>query len=302
MAIVGIDILGPLRVRFSNCEAAPTGAKLRSLFAILAFRAGHTVMRDELIDELDLMNTTDDAVNALHAHLARLRRWLRHYGRESDLIETVGSDYRLNLDRGTVDAHRFVNLTERALELAPGTPSVVASILKDALCLWRGDAMLDALDGRLGAAAANELDNWRAVARETLIDAWLCLGSNQQVVLNARKFIAENPLNEMMHARHIRALCRMGRYAEAIEAYKNAEKVLSDELGVGPGSELRLATEDLATLGPGLALPAESRRGAADHGEPTPHAGRATRKAPRPTGPARPDRPADRWAALGAGR
>jgi DNA-binding SARP family transcriptional activator len=256
VTVVGIDILGPLRVRFATVEAVPNGAKLRSILAILAFHADNKVMRDDLIDELDLMHTTDDAVNALHAHLTRLRRWLRHHGRRSDVIETVGSNYRLNLDPGKVDAHRFVGLTERALELAPGTPSVVANMLKDALSLWRGDAMLDALDGPLGAAAGNELNNWRAVARETLIEAWLSLGNNQQVVLNARRFIAENPLNEVMHASYIRALCRMGRYAEAIEAYKNAEKVLSDELGVGPGSELRSATEDVATIDPRLLMPA----------------------------------------------
>ncbi len=250
MTVVSIDILGPLRVRFSNNEATPNGAKLRAILTILAFRADTEVMRDELIDELDLMHTTGDAVNALHAHVARLRRWLRHYSRKTNLIETVGLGYRLNLDRGRVDAHRFLDLTERAHGLAPKAPSVVADMLKDALSLWRGDAMLDALNGRLGRAAADELNNWRASARETLIDAWLSLENDLQVVLNARKFIAENPLNESMHARHIRALNRMGRYAEAVEAYRSAEKVLDEELGVKPGRELRAAAAALATFTP----------------------------------------------------
>jgi SARP family transcriptional regulator, regulator of embCAB operon len=86
-----------------------------------------------------------------------------------------------------------------------------------------------------------------------------------------------------MHARHIRALCRMGRYAEAVEAYKNAARVLSDELGIGPGSELRSVTEDLATFDSGLPAPAP---GGADRGGP-PYAGRPIRathrvRLPRP--------------------
>lgn len=241
MTVADIGILGPLRPRFENVEVTLSGAKRRSILALLALRANDEVRRDELIEELDLIRTTGDAINALHAHVVRLRRWLVRHGGKPDLLETVNSAYRLNLDRSAVDAHRFVDLVERALNLAPGTPSVVATILEDALYLWRGDALLDALDGPLVAAAADELHRWRDAARETLLDAWISLDHNQKVILNARKFIAEDPLNESMRARHITALRRMDRYAEAVEAYRCAEQVLNAELGVGPGPELRAA-------------------------------------------------------------
>lgn len=244
MADMEISILGNLRVRFGAIDAVPCGPKLRGILAVLALRVDGEVRRDELIDELDLMRTAGDAINTLHAHVARLRRWLRLHGMRSDLLETVGSGYRLNLERSTVDAHRFVDLVERALNLTPAAPSVVACILKDALSLWRADALLDAVDGPLAAAAADELRQWRAAAREMLCDAWLSLEHNQKVVLNAGRFIAEDPLNESIRARHIAALRKMGRHAEAIEAYKSAERVLSDELGVKPGAELRAAVTD----------------------------------------------------------
>ncbi|WP_406405231.1 winged helix-turn-helix domain-containing protein [Streptomyces sp. NBC_00879] len=238
-----IGVLGPLRVELRSAEAVLSGAKLRSILAVLALRADCEVRRDELIEELDLMRTTGDAINAVHAHVARLRRWLQRHGGNADLLETVNSGYRLNLDRDAVDAHRFVSLVERALSLAPGVPSVVATILEDALSLWRGDALFDALEGPLVATAADELHQWRAAARETLIDAWLSLDCNQKVVLNARKFIGEDPLNEPMRARHIVALQRMGRHAEAVEAYNSAERVLGQELGIKPGTELRAASD-----------------------------------------------------------
>ncbi|WP_434599874.1 AfsR/SARP family transcriptional regulator [Streptomyces sp. A5-4] len=246
MTVAEIYILGPQRIVLKNTERMLSGAKLRSILAVLALRAESEVRRDELIEELDLIRTTGDAINAVHAHVARLRRWLHHNGGSADLLETVNSSYRLNIERDAVDANRFVRLVEHALNLAPRTPSVVATILEDALSLWQGDALIDALEGPLIATAADELHRWRAAARDTLIDAWLALDHNQKVVLHARKFIAEDPLNEPMRARHIIALQRMGRHAEAIEAYNNAETVLSHELGIRPGTELR-ATSDPAT-------------------------------------------------------
>lgn len=244
MALADVAILGPLRLTVGDVETAPSGAKLRNILVVLAIRADNAVGRDELIDELDLIRTTGHAINALHAHIARLRRWLARHGR-SDLLETNHCGYRLNLDRNAIDAHRFVEQVERALKLAPATPSVVATMLEDALALWRGEALLDALDGPMAAAAAAELHRLRDAARETLLDAWISLGYNQKVILNARNFIAENPLNEPIRTRHIVALQRMGRYAEAVESYQSAQQVLNDELGIAPGQELRAAAAEM---------------------------------------------------------
>lgn len=241
MTVADIRILGPLRIGFGHTEATLSGGKLRTILALLALRADGEVLRDELIEELDLARTAGDAINALHAHVARLRRWLQRHGGRPDLLETVPSGYRLTVDRDAVDAHRFVALVERALNLAPATPSVVAAILEEALTLWRGDALLGADGGPLVAAAADELHRWRAAARETLIDAWMSLDRHQKVILSAAKFIAEDPLNESLRARHIVALRRMDRHAEAVEAYRDSARVLDEELGVEPGPELRAA-------------------------------------------------------------
>lgn len=60
-AVVRINILGPLQILFDNAEAPLNGVKLRNVLTILAFRANGEVLRDELIDELNLMETTSDA-------------------------------------------------------------------------------------------------------------------------------------------------------------------------------------------------------------------------------------------------
>lgn len=241
MTVIKIGILGPLKVEFDQVEARLNGEKLRHILTILALRAGADVMRDELIDELNLMGTTSDAINALHAHITRLRRWLRKHGQSPRLVETVNSRYRLNVSEESVDAHRFKTLVERAVSLGSETPLVVSRILDDALSLWRGTALADALDGQLGISAADELENWRVIAEEALLDSWISLGSSHKAVANAKKFIVNSPLNEAMYVQYMRALCRIGRYAEAMDIYREAENMLRAELDVAPGAELRAA-------------------------------------------------------------
>ncbi|MFJ3904669.1 BTAD domain-containing putative transcriptional regulator [Streptomyces sp. NPDC090025] len=241
MAELRIGVLGTLRVEIENAEVELPGAKLRDIVAVLALRAGEDVRRDELIEELDLAATTRDSVNAVHAHIRRVRRRLQSHGLPADLIETVDSGYRLNLEPGRVDAHRFGDLVRQGLHLAPKTPSVVATILEEALALWRGDALTDTRQGPLTASAAEELHQWRTTARGALLDAWLALGHDNKVILNAPRFITDDPLNEALRVRQLIALRRAGRYAEAVRAYDDAERVLRQELRVEPGTELRAA-------------------------------------------------------------
>ena len=153
-----IGILGTLRSKIEGNEVVLPGTKLRTIMAILAFRAGDTVASDVLVEELGLDRTSTNAANALQAHVSRLRRWLCTHNSAPNLLETTNSGYRLNLDRSQVDAHLFVDQAEQAIALAPAAPSVVATMLEDALKLWRGDAMLDVIDGPLAATIADEAE------------------------------------------------------------------------------------------------------------------------------------------------
>ena len=158
-----------------------------------------------------------------------------------NVLETTNSGYRLNLARSQIDAHLFVDRVEQALALGPATPSVVATILEDALKLWRGDAMLDVIDGPLVAAIADELQWRRATARGVLLEAWLALGDDHKVIVNARTYVVDDPLNERLWEAQIIALRRLGRHAQAVDCFNRARKTLRDELGIQPGERLRAA-------------------------------------------------------------
>ena len=237
-----IGILGTLRSKIDGNEVVLPGTKLRSIMAILAFRAGDTVASDVLVEELGLDRTSTNAANALQAHVSRLRRWLCTHDCAPNLLETTNSGYRLNLDRSQVDAHLFVDQAEQAIALAPAAPSVVATMLEDALKLWRGDALLDVIDGPLAAAIADELKFSRATAREGPSGGLARVGQRPQGDRQCARIRRRRPpLNEALWESQIIALRRLGRHAQAVDCYNRARKTLSDELGIQPGERLRVA-------------------------------------------------------------
>jgi DNA-binding SARP family transcriptional activator len=240
MTTVEIDILGPMRTLVEGQEIRLPGRKLRCIFTVLCLCAGQQVRRDELIEELHLTDTAD-AVNSLHANIARLRRWLRSNSLDPGLLESIESSYRLNIDRTAVDVYTFESRVEQALSLYPDAPSVVVAMLTDALILWRGEALADVDDGPLVAGKAQELRHLRATAREVLLAAWLDVGEHRRVVLEARRFLVADPLNEQVWQSLIIALRRCGRPAEANRTFRDAQSVFREELGIMPGERMRSA-------------------------------------------------------------
>jgi DNA-binding SARP family transcriptional activator len=242
---IEVNLLGPMQIRHEEVDMTLPGKKLRILLAALAFRGGDWVRRDELIEELDLGGTSD-AVNTLHAHISRSRRWLQRYTGHGQVLQSVGSNYRLAVDRSAIDAHVFTDRLERTLAMATAAPSVAATMLQEALSLWRGDALVDANYGAITAHAAEELHRLRAVAREKLLENWLELRAHHKIIVYARAFIDNDPLNERLWELLVVAFGRAGRSAEAVAAFRQAERLLRDELGVQPGDRLRAAAEGSA--------------------------------------------------------
>lgn len=238
-----IRVLGPVEPVFDGAVVPLSGRKLCCILGTLALRAGADVRRDELIEELDLTRTSGNAVNALHAHIARLRRWLDpHTDQARTVLRSTSTGYTLDVDRDHIDLHAFTDRFRHAAHLAPSTPSVVSSILEEALGLWRSDEAFEGVgDGPLLTAATGEIQRMRRSAREMLIDAWLVLDEYPKILTHAPSFIADDPLGEHLHAQHIVALRHSRRETEAVEAYRYAEHILLRELGIKPSVSLQQA-------------------------------------------------------------
>ncbi|MCA6096189.1 winged helix-turn-helix domain-containing protein, partial [Streptomyces sp. SCA3-4] len=208
------------------------GTRLRALLAALALHPGRLRPADALIDEVWDGAPPADAVGALQALVGRLRRAV---GREA--VTSAAGGYRLSADPDDVDLHRFERLAgEGEGALADGDPAKAAALLDDALALWRGPALAD-LPGR--AVPVRRLEARHLAARRARLAAAVALGQAAGTLPALAELCDTHPLDEPLQALRLRALRAAGRPAEALAAYAEVARTLTETLGTTPGPELR---------------------------------------------------------------
>jgi DNA-binding SARP family transcriptional activator/class 3 adenylate cyclase len=232
------------------------GAKQRALLAVLLLHAGHVVAADRLIDELWGEEPPETARSVLQVYVANLRKVLepaRSKRTASTLLKTQPPGYRLDLGGHTLDLDRFERLMgEGRAGLAAGQASEAATLLREALGLWRGPALGDvALLGR-GQGAVADLEERRLAALEDRIEAELALGRHRELIGELETLVAEYPLRERLHGQLALALYRSGRQGEALDAYRRTRKTLAEELGIDPSRPLQELERAILAQDPGL--------------------------------------------------
>ncbi|MFJ8000763.1 AfsR/SARP family transcriptional regulator [Streptomyces sp. NPDC096310] len=238
-------ILGPTLAQHADgTPAALGGARLRALLTVLALRPGRTVPVGVLVAEVWDGEPPADAVGALQALVGRLRRTLG-----ASAVASESGGYRLCADEDDVDLHRFGSLArEGARALEVGDAAKAASLLDDALALWRGPALADLPDRRTEAA---RWETRRMEARRTRLTAALALGRADEALPELAALCGEFPLDEPLQALRIRALRDAARPAAALAAYEQVRRALGDRLGTDPGPELRALHGELLRGGSG---------------------------------------------------
>ncbi|MFK4067364.1 AfsR/SARP family transcriptional regulator [Streptomyces sp. NPDC029674] len=241
------EVLGPLTVRTQDGVAAPAPEpKVRALLAALLVRVGHPVPVDTLIDDLWGDRPPSSPANSLQTKVSQLRRALEAAEPGSRGLVAYGpAGYELRVPPEHVDATRFETLISRAYETADATGEAVgpdsrtkASLLTDALALWRGPAYADFRDADFARAAVARLEEQRLTAQETLAELRLAHGEHAVLADDLAPLVAREPLRERLRASHLRALYRAGRVAEALDSYRDLRLHLAEELGIDPGPEL----------------------------------------------------------------
>ena len=233
------------------------GAKQRSLLAILLLRAGEVVSVDRLIDELWGEAPPEDAATALHQHVSRLRKLLEPHA----VVVTRSPGYLVELGDGRLDLHVFERLVEQGRRgLDDGDSAAAASVLREALLLWRGRPLADLEYEHFAGDAVARLDEAWLEALELRVDADLALGRHTELVGELQTLVRNHPQRERLQGQLLVALYRSGRQAEALEAYATARRRLADELGLEPGPELRRLEHAILNQDPALDLKRPPRR------------------------------------------
>ena len=161
------QILGPLEVRRQGRQVAVGAAKQRALLAILLVHANELVSSDRLIEEL-WPQPPETAANTLQVYVGKLRKALepgRARGAPGELLITRSPGYMLRVEAGQLDAERFETLLadgSRAREA--GEHQAAAEVLREALGLWRGEALADFVYEPFAQAEIARLEELRTVA------------------------------------------------------------------------------------------------------------------------------------------
>ncbi|WP_225860360.1 AfsR/SARP family transcriptional regulator [Streptomyces triticiradicis] len=230
LGMVSVDTLeGPLSL-------GP--AKRRSLLAALLLSVNTPVPVARLTDCLWDDAPPLHARSVIQGHVSRIRALLAGgdaaaYGVE---LATLGDAYTLRSPETLLDSHRFEELLALAREQRNARDAV--SMLKDALSLWQGPALAGTFPGPALQAAAHSLEESRVAAVEQLARAHTSLGEHDQAAAVLRTVAVVHPMREPLAASLMAALYRAGRQSEALDWFHRTRRLLVDELGVDPGSEL----------------------------------------------------------------
>jgi DNA-binding SARP family transcriptional activator len=228
-------ILGPLDVVGPDGPIRIDGGKVRALLELLLLHANELIPGDRLIDSLWGESPSESAEHAVEVYVSRLRRALGQ-----DRIETHPPGYRIRVEPGELDLHRFEALTAEARAAFEANDAAHAvRLLHDAEALWRGPALSELRSLDPSRSEIIRLDELRLAAATDRIDAMLATGRHAEVVPELEQLVAEHPFQERLRAQHMLALYRSGRQVDALEAYQAARRVLEEDLGLEPGPALQ---------------------------------------------------------------
>ncbi len=244
---VEFGVLGPLRVRVDGHELQLGGFTRRATLGFLLLSAGRVVSISELTEAL----WPDGHPPTARGILLNVVSALRKAG--LDLV-TRKPGYLLRAEPDRVDLHRFRAAVARAAT-APG-PEQKATILRDALALWRGPVLADLVADGVTWPALVEIEHLRDIAVEDRFDAELACGKHREVIAELEALVRDHPLRERLQGQLMLALYRSGRQADALAAFRAAREKFAAELGIDPGRDLVALEQAILTQDPSLALTA----------------------------------------------
>jgi DNA-binding SARP family transcriptional activator len=257
---VRFGLLGHLEVVVGGRPVPVRTAKLRALLAVLLLRANETVPLRELSDALWGDAAPADPKSTIQKYVMRTRRLLGPVG---TVIRTAAEGYRIEVRPDQVDLHRFAALVRRARRAVAAREWVVASsLLTQAVGLWRAvPPLADVTSEIVHRDEVPRLVDRYLEAVEMRVEADLHLGRHGQLCEELLGLVRRHPLRERFWMQRMRALHAAHRQGEALAAYREVTRLLSDELGIEPSRELQDVHQQIlvgAATSPPMQAPARN--------------------------------------------
>ena len=230
-------LLGPLEAALDGRSLALGGPKQRALLALLLLHANEVVPAERALDAIWPGADPSSAARSLQVYVSSLRKAL---GDAASALETRPGGYVLTVVAEDLDVLRFEKLAAHGRQaLQEGNADHASVLLRHALALWRGPVLADLRYEDFAQGAVARLEELRLTTIEERIEADLALGRHAELTPELEGLVAEHPLRERLRRQLMVALYRSGRQADALAAFQDARRTLSEELGLQPGPELK---------------------------------------------------------------
>lgn len=235
-----LRILGAPEIHDDRRVVVPRRRMVRMLLGTLALRSNVALSRDDLTDALWERKPPASAAANLRSYVAELRRLLGTGHPAGPSVEATAGGYRLRIGAVDLDALRFETLAADGRRmLAANDYGAAGDLLARALVIWRGPVLGGLAVPDLVADDARALDERRLNATEDSMAAQLALGRHAMLIPELESLVNRHSIRERLWGQLMLALYRGGRQAEALSTYRRLYRLLADELGVEPGSEIQ---------------------------------------------------------------
>ncbi len=253
---VEFRLLGALEVTEGGQRLDLGGVRQHTVLAVLLLEANRPVAVGRLMEAIYGDDPPATSRAQVQICISALRRLFGARGHDQ-MIVTRSQGYALRTDSEQIDAHRFESLVLKARQ-ARDNRDVDEAVrqYREALSLWRGPA-LEGIESRMVQAAASWLDEERLAANEDCVQLELDLGRHHELVTELRRLVEEHPLRERLLGQFMTALYRSGRQAEALQVYRDARRMMIDELGIEPNERLQQLEHGILTADESLDAPPE---------------------------------------------
>lgn len=241
-----VKILGSFEATENGVALLPTAGKPRQILALLALQAGQVVPVPTLMEELWGMEPPRSAQTTLQTYILQLRKRIAAAlpddgpRRAKEVLATRYGGYLLAITPEEVDVHSFERLSaagRRALDL--GDRETASRMLRAALAVWRGRALVDVYAGMRLGVEVTRLEESRLCAVESRVEADLGLGRHHGLLSELSVLTARHPMHENLCGQYMTALYRSGQQWRALEAFTTLRDCLVGELGVEPSPRLQ---------------------------------------------------------------
>lgn len=156
------------------------------------------------------------------------------------MLITQPPGYLMRIKTDQLDSLRFALLVQSGTQAMQQRDMVTAAeLLQEALDLWQGEALCGVRHLPAAQSEIAQLEELRLTATGLYMDACLNMNQYDEAIPQLSRLVVLYPYHERFYAQLMVALARSGRRAEALSMYRKAHSVLTNDLAVSPGSELR---------------------------------------------------------------